>query len=435
MNLKKILPLLLILASSASFAQTTIVKGRITDLKTGEPIAYAIVGFSRTNIKTVTDFEGNYELFKIDSSFQNNDYNLIQPRDSAFNQNDSVFNLNDSMLIRDTIIDIPDSVYVMQSGFYIQMQEIDKGTINNRDFSLIQEEVTATEGVVISAKVNPAIRIIKLAQEKKSEYNIENVKAYECENFNKIQIAVNYVSDELKSKGIFKKFENEFDTISYLSEERHKQVLPVFISESISDFYYQTSPKKQKEVIKATKIKGVGVDDGTFLSQLLGSTFQQYNFNTNTMEILNKNFVSPISNSSLLYYKYKIVDFTYPDSSGRALYQIRVTPKNPLDLVFTGDIWVEDSSFAIKRLSLAITNAANLNFVEKLKITQELILLPNGSYMPVKNRVLIDIAEISKNAAGMIALFYSSNKNVIVNKMHEPKFFDYPVRVNSDALM
>ena len=78
---------------------------------------------------------------------------------------------------------------------------------------------------------------------------------------------------------------------------------------------------------------------------------------------------------------------------------------------------------------------ANLNFIEKIKIQQELEPTTEGAWMPVKNRVLIDVSELTKFSAGMLTKFYTSNKNIVVNKPHETSFYKQPIVMAEDARM
>lgn len=372
---------------------STVVKGKIVDLKTNEVITGATILFAGTEDRFSSDFNG---MFTAKTSSE------------------------------------ADTLVISYVGYETQNIVIFKDSTQTIFVRMVVKE-TVFGGVKTINKVNRALKIIEQAQNNKHLYNIEKLNSFECESFTKIQIAVNNVSEKLANTKMLQSVEGIFDTMSYLSEDKGKQVLPIFLSENISNFYYNKNPRQNKEVIIATRVNGVGVEDGTFLSQLLGSTFQQYNFNDNILPILEKNFISPISKSSFSYYNFKLIGSSYTEGSPRKMYQIEVTPKNPLDLVFTGYIWIEDSSFALRKLTLSITNKANLNFVEKLKITQELELTPAGAYIPVKTRILIDIAEINKNWAGMIALFNNSYEKVVVNKERSAKFFDYPITLEEDA--
>jgi len=371
----------------------TIVKGRVIDQKTNEPITGVGVFFIGTEAGGYSNFSGEFEI--------KTDQNV-------------------------------DSITFTYVGYKSRNIKIKSGIAQTVNI-IMEQDVMIYRSIGTKTKVNKALRIIKNAQNNKEIYNIENLRSFECESFTKVQIAINNVSEKFKSRRMLRSVNRIFDTISSLSEDSMKEVLPIFLSENISRFYFNNNPKLIKEVIIASRVKGVGVEDGSFLSQLLGSTFQQYNFNDNILPILEKNFISPISKNAFNYYEYKLIGSYYEPNSDRKIFQIEVSPKNPLDLVFTGYIWIEDSTFALRKLTLSVTNKANLNFIEKLKITQELERTPQGVLVPVKSRVLIDIAEISKNSAGMIATFSNSYKNLVANKELSSKFFDVPVELNDDA--
>jgi hypothetical protein len=56
-----------------------------------------------------------------------------------------------------------------------------------------------------------------------------------------------------------------------------------------------------------------------------------------------------------------------------------------------------------------------------------------GAWLPVKNRVLINVGDLGKNNAGMLAKFYTSNKNMVTNQPKDPKFYERPIEMAEDA--
>jgi hypothetical protein len=63
---------------------------------------------------------------------------------------------------------------------------------------------------------------------------------------------------------------------------------------------------------------------------------------------------------------------------------------------------------------LLLTRQANLNFIDKIKISQELEQTASGVWLPAKTRFLIDLEEITKGSAGMLLKMYISNKDFVV---------------------
>lgn len=369
-------------SSLSLWAQTTIT-GRVTDAATGEPLPYVALRGASVTAGAITDFDGYYSI--------ETDQHI------------------------DTLI----AAYM---GYTAVKQAVEINKEQRIDFSLSEAASTLKEFVVRPGGVNPAVVIMKRAQKRKKDHNPEKIEYYEYESYNKVQLAVDNVTEKFRKRKIFAAMEPLFDTISSFSDSSAQKVLPVFVSETISDYYYRKFPRRTKESIKATKIQGVGVGDESYVSQILGSTFQQYNFYENNLYILDKDFISPMSSTANAYYYFTLRDSVVV--GGKSCYQIQVDPKNPVDLVFRGMIWIEAESYAIKQLSLEITSEANLNFVEKLKIQQEFEEVEPSYWLPNKTRVLIDIAELTNNTVGMIGLYYNSNKYIKINKVHELSFYE-----------
>jgi hypothetical protein len=373
---------------SGAIAQTPVtVKGKVSDGETGEALPYVNVIFTGTKIGTLTDFDGFFSI---------------------------------------TTAGPVDSLTVSYVG-YTKLTKAVKPGIQTLNFAIFPNDAILAS-TVVRPGVNPALRIIKKAQKNKKDYNLDKLESFEYESYSRVQLAVDNISEQFKKRKIFKAMEAMFDTISSLSVDSAIPVLPVFVSETMSDYYFRKLPRRTKEIIHATKVKGVGVGDDSYIAQVLGSTFQQYNFNENNLYILDKDFISPLSIQSISYYVFSLIDSVFLD--GRKCFVILVNPKNKRDLVFTGTIWVTDSTFALKQLSLEITKEANLNFIEKMKIQQEMEEVEPGTWIPRKTRVLIDISEVTSNTAGMIGLYYNSNKNFRVNTNRDLKFFEEKIEID-----
>jgi hypothetical protein len=181
-----------------------------------------------------------------------------------------------------------------------------------------------------------------------------------------------------------------------------------------------------------TSVTGIGVTDGSLVSQLIGSSYQEFNFYQNWVAIVGKDFVSPIADSWKGYYDYFLADSSYLGSTW--CYRIEITPKRKQDLAFTGTIWIADSSFALKQVDLQVGREANLNYIEKIKIQQELIPTAAGPWLPKSTRLLVDVAEITKQWAGMLAKLYTSSRNIVVNQPRPLPFYDQAIAMEEDAL-
>jgi hypothetical protein len=373
-------------------AQETIVTGKVTDANSGDPIPFVNVVFKGTTTGATTDFDGNF---------------VVKTTQAV------------------------DSLTASYIGYKIRTKIIAPGIRQTLNFQL-EEDITKLQEVVIHAGENPAWEIMRRMVRRKNENDKRRLDAYEYDTYTKIEIDVDNISEELRQKKFMQKIANVLDSVERLAGDDGKPILPLMITESVSKVYYRDNPSLKTEYLEKSKISGVGMEDGTMIQQMVGSSFQEYNFYQNWLNILSKEFVSPIADGWRLYYDYDLTDSLYIGEN--FCYRLDYYPKSPQELAFTGTIWITKKEYALKQIDATMGGGANINFVEKLKIQQELERTEEGAWLPVKNRVMIDVGQI-KNTPGMLAKFYTSNKNIVVNKAHDLKFYAQPIRVAEDARM
>ncbi|HRI80726.1 MAG TPA: DUF5686 family protein, partial [Cyclobacteriaceae bacterium] len=323
-----------------------------------------------------------------------------------------------------------DSLIASYIGYKPKTKAISKAKTQVINFQLI-EEVTHLQEVVVKAGENPAFPILRNVVKNKEKNDKQYLLAYEYDAYTKSEVDIDNISQKFREKKVMKKIAMVLDSIDRVVGEDGKPILPLFITESVSKIYYRDKPSLKTEEILKTKINGVGLDDGTMVTQLVGSTFQEYNFYQNWLPIINKNFVSPIADGWRLYYDYDLLDSL--DVGGDYCYRMDFYPKNPQELAFTGSMWITKKDYALKQIDVTVGDRANINFIEKIKIQQELYQTDLGPWLPVKNRVLINVSEISKNSVGLLAKFYTSNKNFVINKPKENSFYERRIKVAEDA--
>ena len=377
---------ILIFAFCAHSQQASyIIQGKITDANTNEPIPFANVIFKGTTIGTTTDFDGRYKL---------------------------------------TTRTIGDSLTVMVVNYKKKVKKVKKTPTQTLDFQLEQSTFELGE-VVIEAGENPAFPIIRKARENRKLYNQDNIDAYEYKSYVKIDISIDKISQNFRNSKTFKPYAAMFDSLKAAAGEEGKIVLPFFVSEQLSDVYYMRNPERNKSVVKANKITGLVLDNFQIFETFIGRVFQDYNFNNNFQMILDRSFITPLAAGCFGYYDYYIMDTVLIDQD--SCFELKVKAKRPQDLAFNGKIWITQNNYALRRLDLEVTNAANLNFVERYKIQQDLEPQEGNKWMPTKTRVLIDGQEFGDSAVGLIGKFYIANKEFVLNKPKELSFYRDPV--------
>lgn len=384
---------LLVLGYGFSQAQETVVQGKVTDAASGDPIPFVNLLFQGTTVGTRTDFDGNFVIKTTHPS---------------------------------------DSLVVTYVGYKPRTKVVKRGVSQVINFQL-EENVVNLQEVSISAGENPAFKIMRNVVKNKGRNDKRKLTAYEYDTYTKIEVDIDNISPEFRKRKTVQKITQVLDSVDRIAGEDGKPILPIFITESVSKIYYRDNPSLKKEQILKTKINGIGVEDGTLVTQLIGSSFQEYNFYQNWLNILTKDFVSPIADGWRLYYEYDLTDSLY--LAGHFCYRLDFFPKSPQDLAFIGTIWIDKEDYALKQIDATVGKQANVNFVEKLKIQQESDKTEDGAWLPIKNRVLIDVSELTSRSAGMLAKFYTSNKNIVVNQPKPVAFYERPIVMEEDARM
>ncbi len=374
------------------FAQTeTIVSGKIQDKHNKEALPFVSIGFKGFQGGTTSNFEGN---FKIISKQQ------------------------------------VDSLVVTYVGYKRYACKIKHGQTQQLLIEL--ESIThEMQEAVIRPGINPALRIVNAARKRKAINNQDQIESYQYNSYSKVDISLSNISEEMKNTTVFKPLKSLFDTIHQMRNEEGKHILPVFVSETFSKYYYSKSVGRGKEVIEGSKYSGIGIEANSYLMDLMGGQLHHYNLNHNFIRLLNKDFVSPLADEAHYYYIYTLLDSM--EIEGIKCFKIQLNLRRKQDLGFEGYIWISDSSFALKRVVLEIGKAANVNFVNRIKIQQEMAPTAEGPWITTKSRIIFDFARFQKNGSGMVAGFYNAYSSVRTNISFEKDFFDYAVITNENA--
>lgn len=360
--------LALLLLTSGAIAQVTKLRGRVTDSQTGEPLPFVNVSFVGTTIGTVTDFDGNF---------------FLETRTPG------------------------DSLSVSYMGYFPKRVAVKKGVFQELNFSL-EPESFSLEAVVVRPGENPAHKILRNIIKNKNRNNTDNLDSYSYESYNKIEVDLNNVDENMKNKKIFKQFQFIFDYVD-TNAVTGKAYLPIFISEAISDYHFQRRPKVEREIIKATKISGVKNES---VAQFTGKIYQKVNVYDNYINVFDQGLVSPIADAGLLYYKYYLIDSAY--IGNKWCYQVSFKPRRRQEPTFTGDFWVNDTTWAIVKTQVRIASDVNINFVNDLVATAEYKLLNDTLWFPDKLTLFVDF-NLTDKTTGFFGHKTTVYNNVKVN--------------------
>ncbi|WP_275109649.1 DUF5686 and carboxypeptidase-like regulatory domain-containing protein [Paralabilibaculum antarcticum] len=346
--------------SQVVLAQSTKIRGRIIDSETKQPLPFVNIAFKGTTIGTTTDFDGNY---------------FLETRTPT------------------------DSLFVSFVGYKERVYKIQKGIFQTLNIELHSETVALNEIKVVPGE-NPAHILLRKIIARKKKNNPARLESYQYETYTKMEMDLNNIGDDFKNKKIMRQFQFVFDYVD-TSVVTGKSYLPVFITESLSDYYYRKSPKLEREVIKASQMSGV--EDNASLAQFTGQLHQNINIYDNFIDLFNKGFVSPIADGGLSYYKYYLTDSAYRD--GNWSYHMSFKPKRKLDPCFVGDFWVADTTFAIDNMKMRITKDVNLNWVTDLVSTNEFQKVNDSTWFLKKQDLFVDFMLTNRDSTNQMGFF------------------------------
>ena len=375
----------LLIFNSSALGQLTKIMGKVSDSATGEPLPFVNIVFKGTSIGVTSDFEGNYSI------------ETTTPKDT---------------LIASFI------------GYKKDKKRVIFGKFQVINFLLSSQQVML-EDVIIRPGRNPAEILLEKIIENKRSNDPENYVAYEYEAYTKIELDANNITEKFMNRRLYKPFKFIFDNVD-TSTVNGKTYLPIFLSETLSDVYARKDPKGYIERIKATKVSGI---DNKSAMQLLGDEYLYTNIYNNFIELFQMNFVSPIANGGLQFYRYYLIDSATID--GNWCYKIMFKPRHKQTLTFAGNFWVHDTTFAIKDIEMRIADDANMNYVNDLVISKSFSQTKEGNWVLSRDYMVGDfnVIENNKRTLGFFGKKTTTYRNYVLNQPKDSKFYNASVNV------
>ena len=368
----------------------TIVKGVITDAETGEPLPFVnVLADGSKSLGTTTDFSGQFVL-----------------------QNSEPFT----------------KIKITFLGYKTQSRTVTPYKTQNFNFRL-EKETKELKEVIIKAgkrgyrnKDNPAVQLIQLVIDHKDENRKNAVEAYEVEKYEKVQFALSNISEKFKNRKFLRKFQFIFENIDTVSL-KGKEILPVYLTETISDLYYKKDPKASKEIVQGTrKVNFDKYFDNQGISKFIQYLIQEIDIYKNNVTILTNQFVSPISDVAPIFYRYYILDTLMIDTT--KCVQLGFFPRNKSDFLLQGDLYITlDGHYAVRKNEMTVSPDINLNFVKELKIAQDFKQAAPGEWMLNTDEIAIDFG-VGANGLGLFGQRSVSYKAYIVDKPKTEDFYN-----------
>ncbi|MBR4052371.1 MAG: carboxypeptidase-like regulatory domain-containing protein [Alistipes sp.] len=333
--------LLMLLCATICVAQSTRVRGRVTD-KEGNPLSFASVVFKGTTVGMMTDEEGLFSL---------------ETREAV------------------------DTLQVMMMGYISQERAVKRAAYSEHHFKL-QTADFAIDQVVVTPGENPAFPILDRVIERKKRNNPDHYDSYTTETYTKMELGLTNIKEEFKNKRMQRNFGFIFEYVD-TSALTGRRYLPAMISETKADYYHALSPSVDREVIRANRVSGV--EDTFSIAQFTGQMPGNVNFYHNFIDIFNVRFASPLADGGRMFYNYFLIDSL--EIEGRKSYKIRFHPRSLASPVLDGEMHIDAESYALKNVSARLPRRSNINWIKHLLLENENEPVDSLHWMRRRDRV------------------------------------------------
>lgn len=369
-----LLGILLLLAGIVA-GQSTRVRGKITDAKTGEVLPLVNVVFKGTTIGVTSDFDGLY---------------VIETREPV------------------------SELQVSFVGYELQTVKIIPGAFNAVDFQLVPITFDLEE-VKVRPGENPAHAILRNVSDNKKRNNPDEIALYNCTTYTKMELDLTNINPWFKNKKLQKNFGFIFEHMD-TSVITGKSFLPVMISEATADYYHRKTPSFSREIVKASRISGI--EEDYTLAQFTGHLHGDVNLYDNYIDVFDVKFASPLSDHGLLYYKYFLVDSM--NVNGRKTYKIRFHPKGMSTPVLDGEVNIDSASWALQSANVKMMKGLNVNWIRHLVIETKSRLINDSVWFPEQDKIFADFSIVMSDSAKVVSFLGHRQVDYTHVRLNEP---------------
>lgn len=346
MRMKHLLIWLLLFVCLSANAQQMI-RGHVTDERTGEAVPSVTVQYKGHGIGVVADIDGHYAITRH----------------------------HGWVLTFSAVGFVPTTVMVNANV---------KGVCNvtmKADNKLLKEVTVKTKRSRYRRKDNPAVAMMRKVIAAKKRSDLSNYDYYQYKKYQKLTLALNNITQERMENPRNKKMRwlmNQIETSPY----NGKMVLPFSLDETVSQKIYRKDPRSEKTIILGTRSEGINhiVQTGDVVNEVLKDVFTDIDIYDDQIRFLQYHFTSPIGDGAISFYRYYIIDTLYVDRD--KCFHLHFLPNNAQDFGFRGDLYImADSSWLVKRCEMTIPRKSDVNFVDNMQVVQEFSRLSNGEWV------------------------------------------------------
>lgn len=377
---------------SSVSAQKTKIYGSVSDVVTQQSVPFANVLFKGSNVGTVTDSLGNFEL---------------ETRRNF------------------------DSLQISLIGYRTQVLPVVHGVTEELEILLEPSSYELSE-VKVTPGENPAFKILRKVIANKPLNTPERLDAYEYETYHRVRFDLNNFTEKAKKNLLLRPFDYIWDNTD--TTEDGVNYLPILLTESNEEYFYRKEPRTKKKVIKGERT--FKFFNAPRIMEFVKDMYIDPNIYDNYVVILDKSFPSPINDYYKRNYNF-VLDSGIHEIAGFNCKHIYFKPKGKSDVAFTGEMYIDTVTYGVVQVDVEFSIEANVNFVRNYWIRQNYALVDGKQWFLTKSQVLGDftVIENAKDMTGFYGRKTTEVRNIRMNEPREKQFYSAvdPVVVQDSA--
>ncbi|MBR5843287.1 MAG: carboxypeptidase-like regulatory domain-containing protein [Bacteroidaceae bacterium] len=347
----------------------TSVVGWVVDSLSNEPLPNVSIVLGETGMGTMTDANG---YFDIQSQL---DFDCVRFSTLGYNAHEVAVKKGRNNRLR---------VYL--SPTYIPLDEV-----------LVQPSKEK-----YSKKNNPAVDLARRLIDMRQVQDSLRPQYFAQRKYEKTAYAIDRFTDFVRANPIVRQAPFLMQYVD-TSDVTHNPILNLVVTEKITDCYSQRTPRKVAEIPVAVKREGLeGFFDKENLQALSDEMLREVDLYSNDITLFDQQFVSPLSQHAISFYKYYLLDTL--DIDGEKCIDLGFASYNPQSMGFAGHLYVviEDSSYFVKRARYTVPRDINLNYVSRMILRQDYCRDSLGVPVKVYDDVVVEFS-IARRLPGLYA--------------------------------
>jgi hypothetical protein len=257
---------------------------------------------------------------------------------------------------------LPDSLIVTELGFkpyikYITTPSTDALTIQLEDNTLTLQEVE------VMGYRDPGKSLMKKVIAHRADNDPNRLQNYTRQEYEKMEIDI-VNGGAMQHKFFIGNIASAYQKFN--TDTTQKENIPVFFRENMFLNYHAGGSQLHVRQLEAVRKMGFATDE---LERMLSKFDVIFNIYDGGLTILKTPFTAPVSAAGLVFNHYDITDTI--KTTTPYTYIVKFSPKTSHENTFSGTLWIEAETYAIKKVDMTSDDGLNMNFVQKLSFQQE----------------------------------------------------------------